>query len=143
MNPIKENNYQLEKDIIMLCKSHYSNQYKTLLDAFNAYYQKHYCCPDVVMDYRFAVELFLKPTTEYLLKNYEQTRRSFINNGLFSRCSKEPLFKNEDGAAEFYEVLYHRLITWITLLQIRKKDEYGKYQWLIDLSGYEDDQDII
>ena len=32
----------LPKNVILLCKKHYSTEkYKTLLDAFNAYYHKY------------------------------------------------------------------------------------------------------
>lgn len=133
----------LPKDIILLCKKHYNTgTFKTLLEAFNAYYHKYYGCEDVQMDYKFAVNLFLKPTIEYLLT--EGRIRSFIHNGLFEESCYEKRPFNSTGCTEFYEVLYRRLTTSICLQKVKELNEdTGKLEWIIDFSHYEEDVDII
>lgn len=133
---------KLAKDIMLICKHHYASNYKDELDAMNAYYQKYYCCPDITVDHRFAIELFLKPAVEYFLSDGSRLR-SFINSGLFERSCKEPLFMNENGATEFYDVLYYRLTSWLCGIQIKEKVN-GQWHWLVDLSEYpEGHHDII
>lgn len=137
------NQDNLPKDIILLCKKHYNTEkFKTLLDALNAYYHKHYGCEEIQMDYKFAVNLFLKPTIEFLLN--EDRIRSFMYNGLFEEsCNEKSLF-NVDGCTDFYEVLYHRLTSWICLQKVKKKNgETGEWRWIIDLSDYKENVDII
>lgn len=138
-----EERHKLEKDIILLCKHHYDTlKYKTLLDAFNAYYHKYYGCEDIQMDYKFAVNLFLKPTIEYFLT--ETRIRSFICNGLFEESYYEKRPLNSTGCTEFYEVLYRRLTTWICLQRVKEQNkETGEWEWAIDFSDYEEDVNII
>ena len=62
----------LEKDILLICKGYYNKEkYKSILDAFNAYYHREYGCEDITMDERFAVNLFLKPCVKEFLKERE------------------------------------------------------------------------
>lgn len=132
-----------EKDIILLCKKRYdSNKYPTLLDAFEAYYYKRYGCDDIQMDYKFAVNLFLKPSVKFLLT--ENRIRSFIDSGLFNESFHERYACDANGCTDFYEVLYHRLTTWVCLQKVREQNaETGEYEWLIDLSDYANDENII
>lgn len=133
----------LPKDIILLCKKHYnSEKFKTLLEAFNAYYHKYYGYEDVQIDYKLAVNLFLEPTIEFLLS--ECRIKSFIYNGLFEESCHEKRLFNADGCTEFYEVLYYRLTKWICLQKVKEKNnETGTWEWFIDLSDYEENVDII
>lgn len=137
------NQDKLPKDIILLCKKHYNTEkFKTLLEAFNAYYHKYYGCEDIQMDYKFAVNLFLRPTIEFLLTS--DRIRSFINNGLFDESSFEKRPLNSTGCTEFYEVLYRRLTTWICLQSVKEKNkETDEWEWVIDFSDYKEDVDII
>ena len=40
----------LEKDILLICKGWYSEKYKDILDAFNAYYHREYGFNNIDMD---------------------------------------------------------------------------------------------
>ena len=56
----------LEKDIILICKGWYNQtKYYSVLEAFQAYYQKEYRNEQIQITTRLAIELFLKPA--YLL----------------------------------------------------------------------------
>lgn len=127
-----ENNHRLEKDIILICKGRYNHKkYKSQLEAFKAYYHKYYGCDDIEPNRGFIVNLFFKPTIQYILKKRNNIY-NFINYGLFSESCMEKRFLNKDGYTEFYDVLYYRLITWICLLSIKENGEYID----IDFSKY-------
>lgn len=128
---------KLCKDIILLCKRRYDTEkYHTLLEALNAYYHQEYGCEDIDMDYRFANFLFIKPTILYCLNR--DNSYSFLNNGLFEETYEE----RNNHLTNFDEVLFFRMVRWICLLKVRDQNEFGRWYWIVDLSGYED-KDII
>lgn len=133
---------KLAKDILLICKGRYNSEvYKDVLEAFNGYYHKHYGCYDITMDYRFAVELFIKPTIEYFLT--PDRILGFLNNGLFYESINEKLARNPCVRADFYETLYNRLIGWLSMLDVRKLDyETHVYKEIIDLSHYPLDDEV-
>ena len=124
---------RLCKDIIWLCKGWYSaKKYPTLIDAFNAYYHKHYSeCDDIKMSYALANRLFLYPTV-----------MAFLNDENISMCFKEIVL--EEASAErlnhitdFQEVLFERLSEWIMLQPVKVSNSEEDWNWIIDLSAYE------
>ena len=128
---------KLCKDIILLCKRRYNTEkYPTLLDALNAYYRQEYGREDVEMDYRFANFLFIKPTLLYCLS--QNNISSFLNSGLFEATYEE----RNNHLTNFDEVLFFRMVRSICFLQIRYRNEFGIWHWIIDLSEYEG-KDII
>lgn len=130
-----------EKDILMICKGHYDHdKYETLETALNAYYAKHYRYPgeDVKpLSYRFMLQLWFNNCVETFLQ--PDTIRSFWRNVIVEEAFQEKRFLNENGCTEFYEVLYHRIVTWLILLDVRDKDG----NWKIDLSDYEGIENVI
>ncbi len=127
----------LAKDILLICKHRFNTEkYKTIIEALNAYYHKWYGCEDIVMDCRFAVHLFIRPTVEYFLT--KDRVNNFLNQGLFcetyaERCTLD----QENKSLDFYEVLYYRMITWLCLLNVSQlNDDTGQCDQLIDLSSY-------
>ena len=113
MKPYSDRN--LCKDITWLCKGWYSaKEYPTLLDAFNAYYHKHYSgCDDIKMSYALANRLFLYPTV-----------MTFLNDENISMCLQKLVL--EESSAErlnhitdFQEVLFERLSEWIMLQPVK------------------------
>ena len=72
-----------------------------------------------------CVEVFLTP----------DRIRSFWQNVIVDEAFQEKRWLNADGCTEFYEVLYHRIVSWLILLNV--KDDEGN--WLIDVSDYTED----
>jgi hypothetical protein len=54
-------NDNTERDILYICKGWFNDEYESTLDALNAYYHREYGNEDITMDYRFVLNLFLKP----------------------------------------------------------------------------------
>ena len=129
-----------EKDILLICKGHYDNKYKNLEEALDAYYRKHYCISKEkmpVLSYKFMLSLWFNRCVEVFLQ--PDTIRSFWFYVIVDENFAEKRFLNEKGCTEFYEVLYHRIVTWLMLLDV--KDEDGN--WKIDLSDYADIDCVI
>lgn len=123
-----------EKDILMICKGHYKNEHENLESALDAYYRKHYCVPKEqipTLSYKFMLSLWFYNCIEAFLQ--PDTIRSFLLRVIKEEAFAEKRFLNENGCTEFYEVLYHRIVTWLILLDV--KDKNGN--WKIDLSDYE------
>lgn len=105
-------------DILVICKGWYNKQlYKNPLEAFNAYYHKHYGCEDIVMDKGFAEYLFLRPLALEAIK-IKPTLARYIFEPSRSVFRREP----------FEEVMYDRLMGLIHMI------DRGTF----DLSEYED-----
>lgn len=132
---------KLCKDILLICKHRYNTEkYKKTLEAFQAYYLKHYGCEDVVVDYKLVVQLFLKPCVIYFLT--PDKINHFLNLGLFDESFQERRLLNQSGCSEFYEVLYFRLMKWLCLLPVREQDEKtGEWKTIINFSEYHLDDD--
>ena len=106
-------------DILLISKGWYNKlKYRDTLEAFGAYYHKHYGCEDIVMDKAFAENLFLRPL---VLKAIE------IKPTL-ARYIFDPLFGVIDNEKPFTETMYDREIA---LIQMINHD-------MFDLSEYED-----
>lgn len=111
----------LENDILLICKGWHSEQYKNVLEAFNAYYHREYGCEDITVDKGFALELFLKPT--------------IIEMSKYSPCIIHNLFNpvcaeiDKDYSRDFTNVIYDRCINAICQMPTKG---------IVDLSGYEE-----
>lgn len=136
-----KNNHKKEKDIILICKGRYNHEkYKSELEAFRAYYHKHYSgMEDFEPERGFIVNLFLKPTIQYILETRKYDKNiiySFINNGLFDYSFREKYFF-KDGFSDFYDVLYYRMLKWICLLDMKRKINDEDWEYIdIDFSEY-------
>ena len=93
----------LEKDILLICKGWYSEQYKDTLDAFNAYYHREYDCKDITMDKGFALTLFLKPTIIEMSKY----SASIIRNLFSPTCMESDIEYSKD----FTNIMFDRCVT--------------------------------
>lgn len=106
-------------DILLICKGWYDKTlYQNTLEAFDAYYHKHYGCEDITMDKAFTEYLFLRPLA---LKAIE------IKPTL-ARYIFEPAYSVVDNKEPFSEIMYDRLMG---LIQMIEKD-------MFDLSKYND-----
>lgn len=129
-----------EKDILMICKGHYSDKYKTLEEALGAYYRKHYSFPKEkipTLSYKFMLSLWFNNCVKEFLQ--PDTMHSFWLYVIKEEAYQEKRWMNENGCTEFYEVLYHRIVTWLVLLDVRDKNG----NWKIDLSDYEEVEFVI
>ena len=109
----------LEKDILLICKGWYSDKYEDVLEAFNAYYHREYGCEDIIMDKRFALELFLKPTIIEMSK----CSPSIIRN-LFSPTCMESDIEYSKG---FTNIMYDRCVTALCQMPINDKVNLSDY----------------
>ena len=104
-----------ENDILMICKGLYDqDKYKTLEDALDAYYRKYYCIPKEklpVLSYKFMLHLWFNRCVEVFLT--PDRIRSFWQNVIVDEAFQEKRWLNADGCTEFYEVLYHRIVSWL------------------------------
>lgn len=119
----------------MICKGHYNqDKYENLESALDAYYREHYGVSKEhipVLSYKFMLQLWFYRCIEEFLK--PDTMRSFLYYVIIEENFAEKRFLNENGCTEFYEVLYHRIVTWLTLLDVKNDDG----NWKIDLSDYD------
>lgn len=106
-------------DILLICKGWYNkNLYHNPLEAFNAYYHKHYGCEDITMDKEFAEYLFLRPL---VLKAIE------IKPAL-AKYIFEPTYSIINNKEPFSDIMYDRLIGLIQMIE----------RGMFDLSEYEE-----
>lgn len=133
MKPYSES--KLCKDIIMICKDRYDTEkYPTLLSAFKAYYHKYYSgCNDIQMTCAFANRLFLYPTVLAFIN--DENIYVCLQNIVLEQTSAERL----NNITDFQEVLFERLSNWIMLQPVKKVNDDGDWDWIIDLSMYRDD----
>lgn len=136
-----ENNHRLEKDIILICKGRYNKEkYKTLEDAFTAYYKKYY---DEFKENNLSesdiLYIFIKPALNYILDKNNQNY-GFINK-LFDLSMHEKLIQyrlKEDEDMSINHILYNRITEYIS--ELRTKEEDGTI--IFDFSEYPlDDED--
>ena len=130
-----------EKDILMICKGRYNHdKHENFEAALDAYYREHYLISKEdlpILSHKFLLTLWFNDCVKAFLK--PETMNSFWFHVIHNESMAEKCFLNEDGCTEFYDVMYHRIVTWLTLLQVR--DENGN--WIIDLSDYEDVDFVI
>ena len=93
----------LEKDILLICKGWYSEKYKDILDAFNAYYHREYGFNNIDMNKGFALILFLEPT---IVKMSEYSP-SIIRNLFSPTCMESDIEYSKD----FTNIMYDRCVT--------------------------------
>lgn len=128
--------YHMEKDIISIAKGNYDHEkYPESLDAYKAYYKKHYGgMKEETLTYRFFLHLFLKPTVEYVLKqtsDWERFVQVVMESDLVDFCLLQ-----QKGNVSYEERLFAKIESWLCTLQVRKVDENGKLRWIVDLEGH-------
>ena len=118
--------YAMEKDIISIAKGNYDHEkYPESLDAYKAYYRKHYGgMKEEVLTYRFFLQLFLKPAAEYVLKqtgDWERFVQVVMESDFVDFCLLQ-----QKGNVSYEEKLFAKIESWLCTLQVRKSDENGK-----------------
>ena len=130
----------VSKDIMMICKGHYDKEkHKNLEDALHAYYRREYGVSEVdlpSLSYEFIVCLWLKGCVREFLN--DSNKYEFWHYVISEESLHEKDFcgKNVFGgtpATNFYEVLYHRLVRWLQLMEV--VDDNGNE--LMDVSEYQ------
>lgn len=129
--------YAMEKDIISIAKGNFDQgKYPGSLDAYKAYYKKHYGgTKEEILTYGFFLQLFLKPAAEYVLKqtdDWEHFLQAIFEESLMERYRLQTAEK-----PAFEERLFLRIESWLCTLQVRERDESGKLKWIVDLEGHE------
>ena len=129
--------YHMEKDIISIAKGNFDQEkYPGSLDAYKAYYKKHYGgMKEEVLTYGFFLQLFLKPTAEYVLKqtgDWEHFLQAIFEQSLMERYRLQTAEK-----PAFEERLFLRIESWLCTLRVRERDEGGKLKWIVDLEGHQ------
>ena len=123
-----------ENDILMICKGHYDQEkHKTLEEALDAYYRKHYCISKEkipFLTHRFMLHLWFNRCVEVFLT--PDRIMGFVKNVIVEEAYQEKRWLNEDGCTDFYDVLFHRIVTWLILLDVQDDDG----NWIIDVSDY-------
>ena len=114
----------LEKDILLICKGWYSDQYENILDAFNAYYHREYGCKDITMDKRFALELFLKPTIIEISKYNIRIIRELFN----PTCIEI----DDNFSVTFTNVMYERCISALSSMPTHDKVDLSDYAEMLN-----------
>ena len=130
------------KDILMICKGHYSDKYNSTEDALLAYYNLYYWNDAQGLTYKEIVNIWFIDCIFAFVS--PENLQGFLNKVFNQTCVEEWIILgiNKEGkrpATDFYEVLYYRLKAWMDDLQIR--DDNGN--WLIDLSDYLDENNNI
>ena len=128
--------YAMEKDFISIAKGNYDHEkYPESLDAYKAYYRKHYGgMKEEVLTYRFFLQLFLKPAAEYVLKqtgDWERFVQVVMESDFVDFCLLQ-----QKGNVSYEEKLFAKIESWLCTLQVRKSDENGKLRWIVDLEGH-------
>lgn len=119
-------------DIMLICKGWYNKEkYKTLLEALNAYYHKHYGCEDITMNKAFAQELFLKPLVLEAIKRKPALARYIFEPTLRTLSDKDP----------FVEAMYDRSLGLIQMIEHNTFD-LSEYETMLEKAktcNYEDE----
>lgn len=129
--------YAMEKDIISIAKGNFDQEkYPEQLDVYKAYYKKHYGgTKEEILTYGFFLQLFLKPTAEYVLKqtgDWEHFLQAIFEQSLMERYRLQTAER-----PAFEERLFLRIESWLCTLQVRERDERGKLKWIVDLEGHQ------
>lgn len=99
-------------------------------------YKKHYGgTKEEILTYGFFLQLFLKPTAEYVLKqtgDWEHFLQAIFEQSLIERYRLQTAEK-----PAFEERLFLRIESWLCTLQVRERDESGKLKWIVDLEGHQ------
>ena len=114
---------------MLICKGWYSEKYKNVLEAFNAYYHREYGCEDIIMDKRFALELFLKPT---IIEMSKYSPSIIIN--LFNPVCAEI---DKDYSSNFTNVMYDRCLSAIVKMPSRGNVDLSEYEEMLNQIGKE------
>lgn len=125
------------KDILMICKGYFSDEFKSVEEALLSYYNKYYYAYEAKsLSYEQIINLWFRECAYEFVNpsNY----RNFISEVIYKQSVEECglLGISVNGnrkATDFYEVLYYRMKSWLNSLRIR--DDNG--DWIIDLSAYE------
>ena len=124
--------FETMTDILLICKGWYDKtKYNDVLEAFNAYYHKHYGCEDIIMDKEFAEYLFLRPLALHAIEVKPKLARYIF----------DPIYSPLDNKQAFGEIMYDRLIV---LIQMIGKDTFdlSRYQEMFqkaEACNYEDE----
>lgn len=124
--------FETMTDILLICKGWYDKtKYNDVLEAFNAYYHKHYGCEDIIMDKAFAEYLFLRPLALYAIEVKPKIARYMF----------DPIYSPLNNKQPFGEIMYDRLMG---LIQMIDKDTFdlSRYQEMFqkaEACNYKDD----
>ena len=124
--------FETMTDILLICKGWYDKtKYNGVLEAFNAYYHKHYGCEDIIMDKEFAEYLFLRPLALHAIEVKPKLARYIF----------DPIYHPLDINQPFGEIMYDRLMG---LIQMIDKDTFdlSRYQEMFqkaEACNYKDD----
>ena len=124
--------FETMTDILLICKGWYDKtKYNDVLEAFNAYYHKHYGCEDIIIDKAFAEYLFLRPLALHAIEVKPKLARYIF----------DPIYRPLDSKQAFEEIMYDRLIG---LIQMIGKDTFdlSRYQEMFkkaEACNYEDE----
>ena len=124
--------FETMTDILLICKGWYDKtKYNDVLEAFNAYYHKHYGYEDIIMDKEFAEYLFLRPLALHAIEVKPKLARYIF----------DPIYSPLDNKQAFGEIMYDRLIV---LIQMIGKDTFdlSRYQEMFqkaEACNYEDE----
>lgn len=115
-----------EKDILLICKGYYSDKYKDVEDALNAYYVREYgdFFGGQKLPYAFMNRLWMIPCFNEFIK---------YSTGWFSYT-----MMNEGSSDDFDSVMFHRMVNWLHDMRVRDGDTV-----FIDLSDYDRNEDIV
>ena len=124
--------FETMTNILLICKGWYDKtKYNDVLEAFNAYYHKHYWCEDIIMDKAFVEYLFLRPLALHAIEIKPKIARYMF----------DLIYSPLDNKQPFGEIMYDRLMG---LIQMIDKDTFdlSKYQEMFqkaEACNYKDD----
>ena len=130
-----------EKEILLICKGHYSDKYESTYDALNAYQVGYTGCEEkyitdgniltFILD---AVKEFMQPFDYW----YEFIKEGLIHDIDMAATGMIPRLYPEKEIKLSYRYLINKLASSLCSIQVRNDDG-----WIIDLSEYGDIKEIV
>lgn len=129
-----------EKDILMICKQHYSKKFTTTYDALKAYQSKYTGCEEKYITDGNILTFVLSTAKEFFTPFdwYWLIKDGIIHDIDMASTGMIPQLYPEEKIKLSYRYLISKLISALCGLQV--KNENG---WIIDLSEYDNVKEIV
>lgn len=126
---------KLYKDIIMICKGWYSEDYDNAFEALNAYYHRNNKdIHESSLTHDGVIDFYLIPTMEWVFKNGYGSYRVYFDK------TTDRLCRICNAYNSYIMGLCNGMIVFLHSLDIKGIDENtGKSYWIIDMSEYKED----
>ena len=126
-------------DVILICKRHYdSDKHKSAILALREYYKREYVMEEEFTTNMHILTVLLLPVAEqhFRTRDWETLLLDLFSTDY--EKEKGFYFPADGTRSEIFDRILNKIMTKIELLQVRNNGE-----WVIDLSEYDDGEQIV